>query len=172
MLTGGGWSQDLLDCCVVCLAGHNRPTHEALFPNEKPIEAVFENEFVGMTSAPVGLDEQIATLQRLMHELHRALQPRHRQLLLSIVRAEPEWGLLPHAHLAQLPALRWNLHKLAKLKKNVDKFRQQHDELAGAAGACHLGVRRFNPRRGSVCASSVDVRPAYVPPGNSGQLAQ
>jgi hypothetical protein len=130
MLAGGGWSEDLLDCFVVYLAGHHRPTHEVLFPNEKPLAAVFENEFVGMTSAPVGLDELIATRQRLMHELPRALQPRHRQFLLSMVRAEPEWGLLPHAHIAQLPALQWKLVNLAKLKKNASKFQQQHDELA------------------------------------------
>ena len=65
-----------------------------------------------------------------MHELPRALQPRHRQFLLSMVSAEPQWHLLPHAHLAQLPALQWKLHNLAKLKKNADKFRRQHDELA------------------------------------------
>lgn len=130
MLAGGGWSDDLLDCFVVYLAGHNRPTHEVLFPNEKPLEAVFENEFVGMTSVPVGLGELIETRQRLMHELPRALQPRHRQFLLSMVRAEPTWQLLPHAHIAQLPALQWKLHNLTKLKKNADKFRQQHDELA------------------------------------------
>jgi hypothetical protein len=130
MLAGGGWSDDLLDCFVVYLAGHNRPAHEVLFPNEKPLEAVFENEFVGMTSAPVGLDELTATRQRLMHELPRALQTRHRQFLLSMVRAEPQWHLLPHAHLAQLPALHWKLHNLARLRKNADKFRRQHDELA------------------------------------------
>lgn len=130
MLAVSGWSEALLDCFVIYLAGHNRPTHEVLFPNEKPLEAVFENEFVGMTSAPVGLDGLLATRQRLMYELPRALQPRHRQFLLSMVRAEPEWQLLPHAHLAQLPALQWKLHNLAKLKKNADKFRQQHDELA------------------------------------------
>ena len=129
MLAGGGWSEDLLDCFVVYLAGHNRPTHEVLFPNEKRLEAVFENEFIGMTSAPVGLDELIETRRRLMHELPRALQPRHRQFLLSMVRAEPEWDLLPHAHIAQLPALQWKLRNLAQLRKNAAKFRQQHDEL-------------------------------------------
>jgi predicted nucleotidyltransferase component of viral defense system len=130
MLARCAWTDDLLDCFAVYLAGHNRPAHEVLFPNEKSLEAVFENEFVGMTSAPVGLDELIATRQRLMHELPRALQPRHRQFLLSMVSAEPQWHLLPHAHLAQLPALQWKLHNLAKLKKNADKFRRQHDELA------------------------------------------
>ena len=130
MLADSGWSEALLDCFVVYLAGHNRPTHEVLFPNEKPLQVVFENEFVGMTSAPIGLDDLIATRRRLMHELPRALQPRHRQFLLSIVRAEPEWDLLPHAHIAQLPALQWKLRNLVQLRKNATKFRQQQDELA------------------------------------------
>lgn len=130
MLAGGGWSEGLMDCFVVYLAGHNRPTHEVLFPNEKPLEAVFENEFAGMTSAPVELTDLLATRRRMMDELPRALQPRHRQFLLSLARAEPEWGLLPHAHIAQLPALQWKLRNLAQLRKSADKFRQQHDELA------------------------------------------
>lgn len=130
MLASGGWSEDLLDCFVVYLAGHNRPTHEVLFPHEKPLEAVFESEFVGMTSAPVDLGELVKTRQRLLHELPRALQPRHRRFLLSVMRAEPEWQLLRHAHIADLPALQWKLHNLKKLRKNADKFRLQHDELA------------------------------------------
>jgi hypothetical protein len=65
-----------------------------------------------------------------MHELPRALLPRHRQFLLSVVRAEPEWQLLRHANISELPALQWKLHNLAKLRKNADKFRLQHDELA------------------------------------------
>ena len=130
MLAGGGWSEPLLDCFVVYLAGHNRPTHEVLFPNEKPLEAVFENEFVGMTSAPVELSDLQATRRRLLDELPRALHPRHRQFLLSMVSAEPEWGLLPHGHVAQLPALQWKIRNLVQLKKNAGKFRQQHDELA------------------------------------------
>lgn len=72
MLASGGWSEDLLDCFVVYLAGHNRPAHEVLFPNEKPLDVVFESEFVGMTSAPVQLGELVTTRQRLLHELPRA----------------------------------------------------------------------------------------------------
>jgi len=130
MLASGGWSEDLLDCFVVYLAGHNRPAHEVLFPNEKPLDVVFESEFVGMTSAPVQLGELVTTRQRLLHELPRALQARPRQFLLSVVRAEPEWQLLRHAHIAELPALQWKLQNLMKLRKNADKFKFQHDELA------------------------------------------
>ena len=45
--TGRHWDEEMLDCLVVYLAGHNRPMHEVLFPNVKPIKTVFENEFAG-----------------------------------------------------------------------------------------------------------------------------
>jgi predicted nucleotidyltransferase component of viral defense system len=130
MLATGGWDEALLDCLVVYLAGHNRPTHEVLFPNEKPLDEVFESEFVGMTSQPTSLEGLKATRARMLAELPRALHARHCEFLLSMVRGEPEWSLLPHDHLQRLPALQWKLQNLAKLRKNAGKFRFQHDELA------------------------------------------
>lgn len=130
MLTRMGWDETLLDCFVVYLAGHNRPAHEVLFANAKPLDEVFRHEFSGMTSTPVQLEELLVTRVRLMNELPRALLPRHRQFLLSMVRAEPDWSLIPCAHLSQLPALQWKLQNLAKLRRNPGKFQQQHDERA------------------------------------------
>lgn len=130
MLTRHGWDEALLDCFVVYLAGHNRPMHEVLFPYLKPLDAVFTAEFEGMTTAPVRLDALLATRHRMLQELPRALLPRHCEFLLSMVRAEPDWSLLPQRHLAQLPALQWKLQNLRRLSKNADKFQQQHDELA------------------------------------------
>lgn len=130
MLDTHGWEESLLDCFVVYLAGHNRPTHEVLFPNEKLLEAVFKAEFEGMTFAPVQLDALQATRRRMLEELPRALLPRHCDFLQSMVRAEPIWSLLPYAHLEQLPALQWKLQNLYRLRKNAAKFQVQHDELA------------------------------------------
>ena len=130
LLASAGWTEPLLDCFVVYLAGHHRPVHEVLFPNEKPLEAVFDNEFVGMTVEPARLNDLLATRRRLLEELPRALLPRHRQFLMSIVRADPNWSLLPFAHIPQLPALQWKLRNLIQLRnRNAEKFRQQHDEL-------------------------------------------
>lgn len=130
MLARHGWNETLLDCFVVYLAGHNRPTHEVLFPKEKPLETVFAAEFEGMTLAPVALHELLVTRQRMLTELPRALLPRHRNFLLSMLRTEPDWSLLPQAHLTELPALQWKLQNLLRLKKNAAKFKMQHDELA------------------------------------------
>ena len=63
-------------------------------------------------------------------ELPTALTNAQRRFLLSIANAEPEWSLMSCAHLSELPALRWKLQNLAKLKKsNPRKLQQQADEL-------------------------------------------
>lgn len=135
MFSRFGLPADFLDCFVVYLAGHNRPTHEVLFPNEHDIDAIFAAEFTGMTAVPVSLAELKATRKKLMAELPAALSERQRGFLLSLVRAEPDWTLLPFGHVKDLPAIRWKLANLAKLKKNPDKFAQQHDVLAARLAA-------------------------------------
>lgn len=120
-----------VDCFVVYLAGHNRPVHEVLFARPQPLKAVFMSEFEGMTSAPVTLEALEATRARLFDMLPKALTPAHRAFLLSLVRGEPDWNQMSYAHLQHLPALRWKLMNLARLKKsNPRRFAQQHDELA------------------------------------------
>ena len=130
MLARHGWEEPLLDCFVVYLAGHNRPTHEVLFPKEKQLEAIFAAEFDGMTRTPVSLASLLETRRRMLAELPRALLPRQRDFLMSMVQAEPDWSLLPYAHAAQLPALQWKLQNLIRLKKNDSKFNLQRRELA------------------------------------------
>ena len=61
MYESHGLTQEILDCFVVYLAGHNRPVHEVLFSNPQPIEETFKNEFVGMTSEPINLDDLFNT---------------------------------------------------------------------------------------------------------------
>jgi hypothetical protein len=130
MLERFGLPEDFVDCFVVYLAGHDRPVHEVLFPNEQLIDVIFEQEFVGMTAKPVALDALKATRRTLLETLPNALTDRHRQFLLSLVKAEPRWELLPFAHARELPALQWKLQNLQKLRRNAQKFALQHDELA------------------------------------------
>jgi hypothetical protein len=132
-----GWPDGLTDCLVAYLAGHNRPVHEVLFPKAKPLAAIFSNELAGMTREEVGLDALAQTQARLIQELPQRLRPHHRQFLLSLVQSEPAWELMPFAHLRELPALKWKLLNLSKLKKtNPARFAAQHDELALRLAAC------------------------------------
>src|SRR5580692_8901487 len=130
MIERFGWQPSFVDCFVAYLAGHNRPVHEVLFPKKLPLEPAFTNEFAGMTRDGVALDLLEQTQERLIAQLPRALSTSHREFLLSLVRAEPAWELMPFNHLQHLPALQWKLLNLRKLKsRDATRFLAQHDEL-------------------------------------------
>ncbi len=116
---------------VVYLASHNRPVHEGLFPSLKDLQLDYDHNFLGMTAEPLGLDELVAVRARLMNDLQHGLDPEERKFLLSLVAAEPDWTLLGLPHLEHLPAIRWKLQNLEKLKKGDPyRFAQQFEMLA------------------------------------------
>jgi predicted nucleotidyltransferase component of viral defense system len=131
-----GWQESFIDCFVAYLAGHNRPVHEVLFPRKLPLEPTFTNEFAGMTREPIELGQLERTQQRLIDELPRALTSTHREFLLSLVRAEPRWELMPFRNLAELPAMQWKLLNLQKLRsRNPARFKEQYEALASSLNA-------------------------------------
>ena len=94
------------------------------------MSAAFENELVGMTRNSITLAELEAVRRRLKEELPIALTASQRKFLLGLVVGEPDWRLMKCPHLSQLPAIRWKLQNLAKLKKsNLGKLTQQAEEL-------------------------------------------
>ncbi len=126
MYETGGLTAGMVECFVTYLAGHNRPIHEVLFGNEKDIGAEYRNHFIGMTREPVSLDTLLAARARLRLELPAALTQEHRQFLVGLARAEPDWRLLHCGHAAKLPALRWKLENLRRFQqRRVDEFERQ-----------------------------------------------
>ena len=88
------------------------------------------NEFRGMTSAETSLAALEQTQHDLITQLPRRLTPVHRAFLLSLVLAEPNWELMPFKHLHELPAMKWKLLNLQKLRSsNPARFAQQQHEL-------------------------------------------
>lgn len=118
MFESGGLTDATVECFVTCLTGHNRPTHEVLFGNEKDIAHEYHQHFVGMTAEPVSLDALLETRARLREELVRRLTGQHKQFLTGLARAQPDWTLLQCPHASELPALRWKLG-------NLQTFRQR-----------------------------------------------
>jgi len=125
-----GLTADIVECFVAYLAGHNRPIHEVLFANQLDLTQAYQNEFIGMTEHAVSLDQLLEARSRLFEELPRSLTDNHRQFLLSLVKGEPDWALMACPHLQQLPAIRWKLGNLERLKTaNRNKFNAQYREL-------------------------------------------
>jgi hypothetical protein len=68
--------------------------------------------------------------RKLLEELPGQLTARHRSFLTSLVMAEPDWTLMPFAHLRELPAIRWKLENLMVLRRrHPEKFNEQHRRL-------------------------------------------
>lgn len=88
----------------------------------------------GRAEAACGRDDFLWR-RRLFSELPEALTDKHRPFLLGLVRAEPDWSLMSCRHLSDMPAIRWKLENLSRLKQsNPQKFAQQAAELeAGLA---------------------------------------
>lgn len=126
----GGLTSEVVECFVCYLAGHNRPVHEVLFSRDTDMSSAFQNEFAGMTRNPITLAELQRVRSKLKSELPATLTPNHRRFLIGLVSGEPDWTLMKCRHLSQLPAIKWKLQNLAKLKKsNPGKFAQQSEEL-------------------------------------------
>ncbi len=117
MFTSDGLSDATVECFVTYLAGHNRPTHEVLFGNDKDIGDEYRNTFVGMTAEPVNLETLLETRARLRAELPKRLTGAQRQFLTGLARAQPDWSLLQCPHAGDLPALRWKLENLHTFSK-------------------------------------------------------
>lgn len=131
MYRAAGLTEAAVECFVTYLAGHDRPVHEVLFAKTKDISHEFQTGLDGMTASRVQLDTLLAVRDRLFRELPERLTDHHRQFLLGLVHAEPDWSLLRCPYAADLPALKWKLANLQRLKAlNHSKFESQAQMLA------------------------------------------
>ena len=123
----GGLTSVMVDCFVVYLAGHNRPSHEVLGGNDLDLRQIYEDQFIGMTEAePPSLAVLLETRRRLRNDLMGKLTGRHRDFLVSLADASPDWTLLPNPEVQTLPALRWKLENLTRFKaKQAQKSASQ-----------------------------------------------
>ena len=55
---------------------------------------------------------------RLRADLAKGLTDRHRDFLIGLAEAQPDWLLLDCAHAESLPGLRWKLLNLQKFQKS------------------------------------------------------
>ena len=130
LLDGGGPTDGIVECFVCYLAGHNRPVHEVLFANEIDISQAFSNEFAGMAREPADLDDLLNARRELFARLPAALEDRHRNFLVGLVEGAPDWSLIRFGHLREMPAIRWKLANLERLRRtNPGKFASQSSEL-------------------------------------------
>jgi predicted nucleotidyltransferase component of viral defense system len=133
LLANDGLNNEVRYGFIACLLSHGRPINELLRPQLQDRRSVFETQFRGMTVELYSYEEFEATRDRLVQEIHSLLQDDDRELLLSVKRGEPNWSLFPVETLQNMPAVRWKLANIQKLKHdNPAKHTEQLESLRRA----------------------------------------
>lgn len=131
-----GLDTSLYNTVLVYIACSRRPPHELLNPNKIDLEQSFKNEFEGMTSEPVTLQELQEARCKLIQDVRSRMDNNTRQFLLGLHQTEPDFNLIGLPAAAQLPAVRWKLINLAKLKEqNPEKYLSQEGEIQRLFGS-------------------------------------
>jgi Nucleotidyl transferase AbiEii toxin, Type IV TA system len=134
LLDEDGLTDDVRVAVIVYLASHGRPLAELLDPALKPLEQVFQTEFVGMMRIPATLKDLVDARSRLITQLRTDLRSTEREFLLSLKRGEPRWELMPVAHLAQLPAIRWKVANVQQLARRPAAHKAAIERLQRVLG--------------------------------------
>jgi len=122
-------SEDLIQCFVVYLLGHNRPVHELLDCEIQDQSKVFENEFVGMTDEPSNYAKLQDSLMRLKADLKKSLVP-YLNFISDFLSLQMNFSDFPLLGIQNMPAIQWKIQNLEKLRKtNRVKFEMQTNKL-------------------------------------------
>ena len=112
-----GLTDDLFRVFMVYVASSGRPMHELLAPARPYREELYDDEFSGMTRESVSRSALAETGLRLHADIKSRLKDEIAGFLLSLHDAAPDFGLVGLPEAAGLPAIRWKLINLEKLKQ-------------------------------------------------------
>jgi predicted nucleotidyltransferase component of viral defense system len=121
LLEEEGITEEVKQGFIAALLSHNRAIHELLAPNFNDQTKAFKNQFSGMAFKPFSYVDFEETRKKLLKELHRILTDSDKQLLLSFKAGEPNWDLSNIEQLKNLPAVKWKLENINKIKRDNPK---------------------------------------------------
>ncbi|MDX8500229.1 nucleotidyl transferase AbiEii/AbiGii toxin family protein [Mesorhizobium sp. VK4C] len=125
-----GFTDALFRTFLVYVASSPRPVQELIKPNLSPLDEPFVQEFAGMTTIPVTVEDLAAARDRLLADIDSRMDDTAREFLIGLHDGEPDFEAIGLPQAANLPAIRWKLLNLKKLiAENPDKHAEQKAEL-------------------------------------------
>ena len=125
-----GLTDDLFRAFMAYVASSSRPMHELLAPADPLSMHLYDKEFVGMTREAVSWAALVEVRRRLQEDIGSQLKGDIAAFLLSLHDAEPDFGLIGLPQASELPAIRWKLMNLERLKHaDPQKHGAQRDAL-------------------------------------------
>lgn len=131
-----GLTEELFRTFLVYLAGSPRPPHEILKPNPVDIKERFAKDFEGMQLTPVSETELLSVRERLFEDIQSRLDHPAKRFMLGLHDGKPDFDAIGRPQAAKLPAVKWKIMNLMKLKEqNPRKHARQRDDLVQAMDA-------------------------------------
>jgi hypothetical protein len=125
-----GLTGDLFRTFLVYAACSPRPLHELINPSLLTIDRAFAQEFDGMTVDHVPLETLLRARDRLIEDIRSGLPGKAGEFLLSVHDGDPKFDLIDLPAANNLPAIRWKLLNLERLREqNPEKHALQRAEL-------------------------------------------
>ena len=130
-----GLTDELFRTFLIYVASSGRPPHELLHPNLIDIGHLFSEEFEAMAYIPASREDLLKTRARLIADIQSRFDENTKRFLLSLHDGRPDFDAINRPQASALPAVRWKLINLEKLKKNnPDKHAMQRNLLEGLLG--------------------------------------
>lgn len=124
LLKTKGMNEDLKNTFLFYLISSSKPFYEVLNPNQKEIEPLFLDKFLGME---VGVSTTISSLDRafkdLVLRLKKFITEKDILFLSSLLSLNPKWDLYAFPKIKNYPSIKWrlfNLEKMSKAKRNKE----------------------------------------------------
>lgn len=127
-----GVTTDLFRTFLIYVASSGRPPHELIRPTPQPLEERFVAEFEGMTANPITVAELEEARARFFADILGRLDEPATKFLLTLHDGEPDFDSIGLPLARELPAIKWKLQNLEKLKENnPDKHAALRKDIEG-----------------------------------------
>ncbi|HOF20053.1 MAG TPA: nucleotidyl transferase AbiEii/AbiGii toxin family protein [Bacteroidales bacterium] len=136
LLDNEGFTEKIKLGFIVALISHMRTINELLKPSFIDQRQAFETQFSGMADIPFSYEDFEKTREELVEVVHSSFSLEDRLFLVSFKEIDPVWEFLPVGNAQDLPAVRWKLQNLERLKKANPR---KHKELLDALDKTLLG---------------------------------
>lgn len=127
LMENEGITVGMVKAFVFYLISHDRPMVEVLNPGLQDISQLFENEFAGMSSEDVKLEDLISVRSDLISRIKSSLTDEQKKFLLSFKNKKPEWQLSGIEGIEKYPSVQWKLMNLEKM--NEKKHAAAYEKL-------------------------------------------
>ncbi len=130
LIQNDGFDNEIIESFVVMLLSANRPLHEIIAPNILDRTAIYNSEFQGMTDENFTYNQHEETLRYLINLIQKKLKKYYKDFLLNFVALNLDFKKTNISNIEKLPAIKWKMQNLEKLKNaNPKKFQQEYLNL-------------------------------------------